>query len=147
MARNGCRGFSLIELMIVLAIASILAAIAIPGYQKQVLRAKRADGKAYILDLASREERFYTQYATYTGVIEAPSGCSAEACGLGMADTYSSENHYTSSVACLPAGACTTYTLTVTPSGFTDDKCLTLTYTSNGVKGFSGTGSVEECWR
>ena len=61
-------GFSLIELMIALAIAAILAAIAIPMYQKQVQKSRRTDARTAVLDLAGREERYLSVQASYTNV-------------------------------------------------------------------------------
>lgn len=139
-------GFSLIEVMIVMVIVAILAAVAVPSYQSQILRGKRSEAKAFLLDLASRQERFYTQYATYTDTIVGGS-CSGEACGLGLSSSNSSDGNYSAVVACTgSSGACTRYTLTVSPQ-FADPECSTLTYTSAGVKGATGTGDVEFCWR
>lgn len=61
-------GFSLIELMIALGIAAILAAIAIPMYQKQVQKSRRTDARTAVLDLAGREERYLSVSASYTNV-------------------------------------------------------------------------------
>jgi len=67
-ARQGspARGFTLIELMITVAIVAILAAIALPSYQSYVMRSKRADAKSALLDLASREERHFSINNQYT---------------------------------------------------------------------------------
>lgn len=59
------RGFTLIELMITVAIVAILAAIAIPSYQDSVWKGKRAEAKAAILKALQAEERYYTQNNTY----------------------------------------------------------------------------------
>lgn len=147
LTRASSNGFTLIELMIVVVIVAILAVIAVPGYQEQALRGKRAEGKAFALDLASRQERFYTQYARYTNAIIRATSCTNEACGLGMADNYSAEDHYTATIACSPNNAsCTSFTISVTPV-FTDARCASLTYTSAGVKGSTGSGTVDYCWR
>lgn len=60
------QGFSLIELMIVVAIVGILAAIAYPSYQNYVLRSGRADGQAKLMEILQAQERFYSQNQTYT---------------------------------------------------------------------------------
>jgi type IV pilus assembly protein PilE len=51
-------GFTLVELMIVVVVASILVAIAVPSYQYEVQKARRTDARNAILDIAAREERF-----------------------------------------------------------------------------------------
>ena len=63
---NKMTGVTLIELMIVVVILSILAAIAYPGYQQYTARAKRNEAKACLLQVATLQERFYLQNNTYT---------------------------------------------------------------------------------
>lgn len=60
-------GFTLVELMVVLLIAAILAAIAVPMYQSQVRESRRTDAKTAVLDLAAREEKYFSLNNTYTG--------------------------------------------------------------------------------
>jgi len=59
-------GFTLIELMIVVAIASILTMIAVPAYQSSMAKARRSDGQAALMDAMAREERYFTANNTYT---------------------------------------------------------------------------------
>jgi len=59
-------GFTLIELMIVVAIVGLLTAIAISSYQKQVSKSRRADAKNAVLDLAAREEKYFATHNTYS---------------------------------------------------------------------------------
>lgn len=61
------RGFTLIELMIVVAVVAILAAIAYPSYEQHVRKTYRADAKADLMELASFMERYYTENSTYVG--------------------------------------------------------------------------------
>lgn len=150
---NRDKGFTLIELMIVVAIVAILAAVALPSYQEHVRKGKRADGKAFLMDLASRQERFYTQFSSYTPVVVAPSGCSGAACGLGLSSNTSPDKFYTVTMSAAPTGCsptgtlCTGFSVTATPSGWPDGKCATLTYTHTAVKGTSGPESADYCWR
>ena len=145
-------GFTLIELMIVVVIVAILAAIAVPAYNDQTQRARRADGKASAMQLMSLQERFFTQYISYTSVLVGPGGCAGAACGLNLPDNTSTDGHYTLSLAAAPGGcavggtSCRTYTITATPN-IADPKCTTLTITNTGQRGSTGTGGDEYCWR
>jgi type IV pilus assembly protein PilE len=62
----GASGFTLIELMIVVAVASILVAIAVPTYQNQIRHSRRTDAKTALLDMAVRQEKYLTLGNTYT---------------------------------------------------------------------------------
>ena len=68
------RGFTLIELMIVIVIVGILFAIALPSYQSSVLRGHRADAQGILMDISAREERFMAQNNTYTTDINTAAG-------------------------------------------------------------------------
>ncbi len=64
---NNKRGFTLIELMIVVAVVGILAAIAYPSYTDSIRKARRSDGKAALMNAAQRMEVYYARNAAYTG--------------------------------------------------------------------------------
>ena len=149
------RGFTLIELLISLAVVAIISVFAIPSYMEQVKRAKRAEAKAFVLDSASRQERFYTLYNSYTSVIAAPSGCTGVACGLGLDSNLSESEHYSTSVSVLPSGCapnstspCSAFTHTVSLVVTTSDSaCTAFTLTNAGVRGSAGTETTRTCWR
>lgn len=127
------RGFTLLELMIVVAIVAILAAIAYPSYQNYVLRTRRADGKEFMMRVAAAQERYYTNLNRYAAMADL---------GLG---TTSERGYYTVSVTL--ANSNQTYTLTATPSGVqAPDQCANLTLTNSGSKGYSGAETNGKCW-
>jgi len=139
------KGFSLIELIVALAIVAILASIAIPEYSEYVNRARRSDAKAFLMQLTSDQESFYAQNFSYANSILA-------ADQLAYDNLLSTENHYTAVLAVQPAGcaagveACRTYSFTVSPT-FVDARCTSLTLEGNETRDSTGTGTVDDCWR
>ena len=128
------KGFTLIELMIVVAIVAILAAVAVPSYKKFVLEGRRAEGKAFALDIASRQERHWTQYSAYATNANFVAN-------LGLPNGANSENNtYTAS---MPASG-DTFQVRVTPT-FTDTDCGWLQLDNVGRR-TNQTNDVE-CWR
>lgn len=63
--RTECRGFSFIELLIAAAIVATVAAIALPSYQSSILKSRRAQGRAAVLDVLQQQERYITQKGVY----------------------------------------------------------------------------------
>jgi type IV pilus assembly protein PilE len=153
-------GFTLLELMITVAVIGILAAIAFPSYQEQIRRGKRAEGKTALLKAAQLQERIYitgipgvTSPAFYANNNQLPL-----LFGMTAGDpVYSGENPrlntsaYTITVDAL-GGGCASYQqcflLRATPNGtFSDPKCGQLTLTGTGVRDISGTGdTAARCW-
>ena len=74
MTQQRPRGFTLIELMIVLAVAALLSAVAYPSYVAQVAKGRRTDGKQALVELAQKLERFYSERGTYAGATLGNSG-------------------------------------------------------------------------
>lgn len=140
------RGFSLLELMIAVAVIGILAAIAYPSYQEHVLRSGRSEGMALLSDAAARQERFFAQNNSY---ITAP----ADIADLGMPHTTgttvrSPNGRYTLGVSQVAGDG--GYTLTATRQGpqVADTRCGNLTLDAIGRRGVSVSGAdVQACWR
>ncbi|MFP5506704.1 MAG: type IV pilin protein [Gammaproteobacteria bacterium] len=132
------RGFTLIELMIVVAIIAILAAIAYPSYQEQVRRTNRTEGERALMDTAQRLERCYTEYNAYNNAN----------CNVLDDLPFTTENgRYTISAVLAPS----TFTLTATRAGSqTGDRCGNFTLTHTGAKNITGADAgltVADCWR
>lgn len=148
------QGFTLVELMMVVAIISIIMLIAIPSYNDQRMKTRRADGKAALMSFANAMERQFTDNGTYA---MADGDDTDEASGADVAP----DTAVFPSQAPLDAGAGagfynlrireasdTTYTVVAIPTGIQtgDDACGTLSLTNAGTKGESGTENVAYCW-
>jgi len=144
-ARRG-RGFTLIEVMIVVAIIGFLAAIAYPAYTNHIRKGKRAEAKARLLLVSQRLERAYTDNGTYVTDVAPLVGLTAGAT-VYSADNNDAYSGYRITVAPAAGGINTGYTITATlNAGFTDDECGNLTLTSTGVKGKTGSAPLSRCW-
>jgi len=140
-ARRASRGFTLIEMMVVVAIIGILAAIAYPSYQEHVRKARRADAQAALMELAQFMERHYTANGRYlTAANAAPTLPFAEAPKDG------SSKFYTLSFTATPTASA--YTLQAAPkNAMANDSCGTLTLAHTGAKGQKAGATLAECWR
>jgi type IV pilus assembly protein PilE len=134
-------GFTLVELMVSIVVATILITIAVPSYTNQIRKSRRTDARAAVLDLAQREERYMSTNSTYT-TSPANLGYSGPNFPVTLGDNY-----YTLTVAVVPATptAPATYTITANAIGaqLKDQQCQTLSVTSAGVQS-STPGTT--CW-
>jgi type IV pilus assembly protein PilE len=127
-------GFTLIELMIVVAVIGILAAVAYPGYQDHVRKSRRAQAKADLVEYAALAERFHTVNNTYIGFM-LPRTVSPREGGTA---------HY--NLALAPAATQSTFTITATPQGGqVNDACGNLGLNHAGVK-TNSKGTLSTCW-
>lgn len=121
------KGFTLIELMIVVAILGIIAAIALPSYQNSVTKSRRADAQGALTSLANAMERYYTTNNTYVG---ASLGAGAGDIFPNQAPLDGATKFYNLTVSNLTASG---YTLLATPIGAQADNGK-LRVTSTGVR-------------
>lgn len=132
MKPKSSNGFTLIELMIAVAIIGILAAIALPAYQQYVREARRSEGQAALLEIQQLQERFRVSSQAYASSTAA----------LGSVGTVPISDHYTFA---LSGTTATTYTLTAdvkTGSPQTSDTgCSQMTLNQNSEKG------PATCWK
>jgi type IV pilus assembly protein PilE len=145
------RGVTLIELMVVVVVVGILAAIAVPSYRNYVLRAQRSDATAALLRIAAAQEKFYLQnnvYATNAQLATAPPN------GLGIAATE--RGYYGLNVAAsasFPGDFTRGFQATATAAAgpqMRDSACRTFTIDHTGNRGATDSGGAnnrEACWR
>lgn len=112
MKRSNANGFTLIEMMIVVVIVAILAAIALPSYQQHVVRSARVQAQAELLELAGLQEKIFLNSNNYcVSVTAAYNGTSAG--GLGRTSGKTNDGRYTLSLDITTPSQ--TYVLTATP--------------------------------
>lgn len=147
------RGFTLIELMIVVVVVALLAAIALPSFMSQVRASRRSDAVATLSQIQQAQERWRSNCPCYSSSLTvANTGCPATDCanGSGLGLTFSTTN-YTYAMSVAPAiGTPNTYTITATGQGgqasdrATGTSCATLTVTvTNSVP----VTTPAACWR
>ena len=139
-------GFTLIELMVTVAIVGILASIAYPSYQSSVMKSRRADTEGVLLGLANAMERNFTTTNSYcdAGGTGGASSCGTATNDTGTPSIYSiptaTATYYTITIS---AATASSYTLSAAPTGAqANDSCGTLTLTQTGVKSPTSSG----CW-
>ena len=127
------RGFTLVELMVTVAIVGILAAIAYPSYTNHVRKTRRAVAAGCLVELSQWMERRYTTVLTHVGAALPSTSCQTDLTGL-----------YTFSISGSPAVTASTYQLQAVPTGAQSaDSCGTLTLNQAGTKGAAATTG---CW-
>lgn len=134
---TGMAGFTLIELMVVVAVVAILAAIAYANYTGSVVKSRRAAATGCLLEAAQFMEREYTTNMRYDGVAVLPAfGCSND-----LADFYTFRLN--------GAATASQYSVEAVPLGgqaTADTKCATLRLNQVGTRSSTGTAPAADCW-
>ncbi|MBS0366592.1 MAG: type IV pilin protein [Proteobacteria bacterium] len=140
-------GFTLVELMIVVVIASILLGIAVPAYQRYSMKARRTEARTALLDLAAREERYFSTNNTYTQT----------AAQLGYSGAFPQNvgsGYYSVSIgpgaAPLTIGNSYVITATAVAPQTGDTSCITFTVDQTGLQSSADAGGANTagtCWQ
>ena len=140
-------GFTLIELMIVVAVMAVLAMIAYPSYESYILRSRRADTKTVLMEAAAYMERNFTESGAYD--VKSDGSGTALPAPLTASPKDGTTKYYNITLVAADLSA-TTYTLRATPTGSqTSDQCGSLTLTNTGSKSMIGAAAsmtVDTCW-
>jgi type IV pilus assembly protein PilE len=145
--REQWRGFTLIEMMIVVAVIAILAAIVYPSYINYVVRSNQQAARSMLYAVADRQEQFFLDNKTYAADLSTL-GYDDKVIYLGRDGQLAGEDEENLTYALIISeSTATTWTVLATPEGVQaerDTLCANLSLTSSGEREASGGG--EKCW-
>lgn len=118
------KGFSLIELMIVVVIIGVIAAIALPSYQSYVVKSNRAATQAFMVEVANRQKQYQLDARSYA----------LDLATLGMTVPADVSKHYSACCGIVVVAVPPSFTITAIPTSASQSGDGTLTLDSSGVK-------------
>lgn len=137
-------GVTLLELMMVVAVVGILAAIAYPSYRDQVIRSNRTEAKTALEETALALEKCFTRFMSYANFASCPAANQFQAGG-----SFNTANGRYQITGDIDAATPTQFALTATPLGaqLSDTKCMSFTLDERGVRGVDGGSEpATKCW-
>lgn len=141
---NKQQAFTLIELMVTVAIVGIFASIAYPSYQDSVMKSRRADAKGALLGFANAMERHFTETNSYLGAGTTDGNTGSPTIFSATSPVDGGTPYYNLTINAVTASS---YTLNAVPTGAqSNDKCGTLSLTQTGARGISTALPVTDCW-
>ncbi len=161
MSSKNIQGFTLIEVMIVVAIIGIIVAVAIPSYQTHIQKSRRADAKTALVGLAQAQETFYADRRRYASNLVAETAtipevdrnstmrCRSSFCKVEGENILSPDGHYELTIAARPNSTITaSFLLTATARIAQDTDCRKFTLDSIGKKEAKDASNnvTETCW-
>jgi len=149
------RGFTLMELMIVVAIVGVLAAVAIPSYQESVRKSRRAEARSQLLEVAQYLQRFYSQNDSYAAAKDGTAV--AIPTELARVPRTAASGAQSYDISFVPAASGSTnpglayfkiQAVRKTGSPMAGDACGNFTLENTGIRGLlNATDTVSNCWK
>jgi type IV pilus assembly protein PilE len=137
------RGVTLLELLIALAVIGVIAAFAVPAYQRHLMRVHRTEATIALYAVATAQERFHLRHGSYSAELSAQPPA-----GLGM-NARSDGGRYVLSISLAADGQ--SFIATATPSRdgsqASDAECQAFSLDHRGRRAISGAGESAACWR
>ncbi|TAN11003.1 MAG: prepilin-type N-terminal cleavage/methylation domain-containing protein [Burkholderiaceae bacterium] len=150
--RRSCRGFTLIELMVAVAVVAILAAIAYPSYTRQIVKSRRTAASGCLMQYANYMERYYTTNLRYDKAADGTTANALPALDCASSSQTGPYYGYQFSTGSVPTR--TTYNIWATPKGVqatSDAACGTLAIDQTGQRYYQSTSSdaagLSACWK